>query len=265
MSKILVMTDLHITVPPKTIIDLSPSERAAEALDHAATHHPDADHLVIMGDLIHYGSSKEYAIVQELLRNRPWPISLMLGNHDNRAKFRAAFPDAPVDEAGFIQSCVTLEDIKLICLDTFEPSPEPEHAGRLCPARRDWLIQQLEDAADIGALVFMHHPTLPTHFVGMDEIGLLNAAEINKIFAGSPACRHVFAGHVHRNVTITQNGVTQTIFKSTCHQMPMLLAEGGSTHSVPEPGAYGIILVDGPTTTVHFEDFTLPKMDVRGY
>lgn len=264
MSKILVMTDLHLTVPPETIIDLNPAERLSEALAHAASLHPDAAHLVLTGDLTHRGESAQYEILQKHLTDLPWPVTLMMGNHDLRAPFRACFPDAPVTPGGFVQRVVDLPDVRLIALDTLDDAPKVEHAGVLCPARLAWLEDALKTAGGKPCLLFLHHPPFATGFTGMDDIGLSNAEELLAITARYNV-RHIFAGHIHRTITASIAGQAITIFKSTCHQMPMLLGQAGFGHSVPEPGAYGIILTQGPDVIVHTEDFTLPQMENQHY
>lgn len=264
MSKILVMTDLHITPEGETIIGLDPGQRLAAGLTHAARMHPDADRLVLMGDLTHHGAAAEYARLKSLLCDLPWPVTLMIGNHDTRAGFRAAFPEAPADPEGFIQSTVALAGTTLICLDTHDPDPLVPHSGRLCPARLAWLQTQL-DASDTPCLIFLHHPPFDTGFAGMDRIGLTNAADLRRVLSRHSRAAHVFAGHIHRTITASIDGLPVTVFKSPCHQMPMILGAEGSGHSVDEPGAYGIILTDGNRVVVHFEDFTLPAREVGHY
>ena len=211
MTKILVMTDLHITPEDDTIIGLDPGARLAAGLAHAARMHPDAEHLVLTGDLTHHGHPQEYARLKRLLAGLPWPVTLMLGNHDARPAFRAAFPDAPVDEAGFVQCAVDLGPVRLICLDTHEATPDPQHSGRLCPTRLDWLGRTLS-AADKPCLIFLHHPPFDTGFTGMDRIGLTNAAEFRAFLNQHPHVAHVFAGHIHRTITATVDGLPITIF-----------------------------------------------------
>lgn len=264
MSKILVMTDLHITVPPETIIDLNPVERLREGLAHAARLHPDADHLMLTGDLTHEGSAAQYQALKPLLADLPWPVTMLMGNHDLRGPFCATFPDAPVTADGFVQSVVDLPDVRLINLDTLDTEAAVEHAGRLCPARLNWLEQVLRDAGDKPCLLFLHHPPFDTGFNGMDGIGLVNADELLAL-TGQYNVRHIFAGHIHRTITATVQNQSMTVFKSTCHQMPMILGQEGFGHSVPEPGAYGIILTNGQDVVVHTEDFTLPDMQSRDF
>ena len=265
MSKILVMTDLHLTVPPETIIGLDPGARLAQGLTHAARHHADADRLILMGDLTHHGQAAQYDRLAGLLTDLPWPVTLMIGNHDRRDVFRTAFPEVPTDANGHVQNIIDLPDIRLICLDTVDEAAEIEHSGRLCPARMGWLQAALDTAPDHGAIVFMHHPPVVTGFTGMDEIGLSNQAEIRAAMHDHPALRHVFAGHVHRTISASMGRVPVAIFKGTCHQMPMCLGQPDHSLSVDEPAAYGIIIAGPRDIVVHSEDFTLPPQTVQSF
>ncbi|NBT32143.1 MAG: hypothetical protein EBT13_09645 [Rhodobacteraceae bacterium] len=94
MQKLIVFTDIHIKEPGETIIGLDPSERFSQALDQALDRHPDARAIVIMGDLTHHGRPAQYARLAELLADVPVPVIPMIGNHDRRDAFLAAFPDA---------------------------------------------------------------------------------------------------------------------------------------------------------------------------
>ncbi|MDJ0638290.1 MAG: phosphodiesterase [Paracoccaceae bacterium] len=256
MSKLLVMTDLHLTDGSKTIIGLDPFQRLRQGLDHALRNHPDADRLLLLGDLTHFGQTVSYQALRDALNDLPWPISFLLGNHDRRSTFRKVFPETPVDPNGFVQSAVDLDDVRLITLDSLDETANPAHSGILCDDRMAWLKAQLSEA-DRPCLVFVHHPPFESGFVGMDAIRLRNDRAFLDLIAQHNVS-HVFAGHIHRTITAKAAGVPVTVFKSTCHQMPMLLGEAGSTHSVDEPGAYGIVLTNGPDCVVHFEDFGLP-------
>lgn len=265
MSKFLVMTDIHLTLPPETIIGLDPVARFSQALQHAARHHPDAERLILTGDLTHHGQPEAFAMLRTMISQLPWPVSLMLGNHDLRAPFLAIFPEAPRDENGFVQQIIDLPDLRLICLDTLDEEPEIEHAGLICPARLEWLKRALDEAPEHGAMVLMHHPPVDTGFDGMDEIGLSNQTEVRALLESHPKLRHVMAGHIHRSIWASMAGVPVTILKSTCHQMPMALGDPDCHSSVDEPGAYGIVLTSPRDIIVHSEDFTLPEQQVRAF
>lgn len=249
------MTDLHLTPGAERIIGLDPLERFMDGLRHASQNHSDAERLILTGDLTHYGDEESYQKLKTALYGMPWPVSFLLGNHDDRSAFKRVFLDCPCDQRGFVQSVVDLDGLRLITLDTLDTNGAVQpHAGHLCSARLDWLRDQLLGANNTPCLVFLHHPPIETGFVGMDEIRLQDDHAFWCTIPDS-AVAHVFAGHVHRTITSSANGIPVTIFKSTCHQMPMLLGAPGAHHSVNEPGSYGIILSEGPRVVVHFEDF----------
>ena len=263
MTKALVMTDIHITKPGETIIGLDPTERFRETLAHAAKHHSDASRLILTGDLTHHGTAIEYQRLKETLTDLPWPVSFLIGNHDHRANFCAAFPDAATDLNGFVQSIVDLPDTRLILLDTADETAAVPHSGILCEQRMAWLENALAESPT-PCLVFMHHHAFDTGFTGMDDINLTNAAEVRALLKFYSTV-HVFAGHIHRTIHASIDGLAMTVFKSPCHQQPMMLGAKGSSHSVDEPASYGILLTDGANVVVHFEDVGLPEQPVQSY
>ena len=82
--------------------------------------HADAAFCVVMGDLVDNGQRKAYVHFRELLATLQVPWRLMIGNHDDRAVFREAFPEAPVNGEGFVQSVLDTEAGRMIFLDTVE-------------------------------------------------------------------------------------------------------------------------------------------------
>jgi 3',5'-cyclic AMP phosphodiesterase CpdA len=249
LAKLLVLTDLHSVEEGADIIGLDPFARAKEVLDHALANHSDADHLIITGDLTHHGRIAQYERLKELLAAVQMPMTLLLGNHDRRDEFNEVF-----GEDGFAQNAVDVSGTKLICLDTLDGPPYPtgHHAGLLCDERLQWLDVQLSGVD--RAIVFMHHPPFNVGFDGMDEIKLANSDAFFEIIKRHGNVDQLICGHVHRTISGNVRGVPFTIFKSPCHQMPMVLGDGDSSLSVDEPGAYGIILIEHDSIIAHSED-----------
>ncbi|WP_425037518.1 phosphodiesterase [Primorskyibacter sp. S187A] len=256
MHKILIFTDIHIVAEGETIIGLDPSARFVAALDHALAHHGDAQAIFIAGDLTHHGRPEEYARLKEHLDGVPLPVTLLLGNHDNRANFAKVFADQLCAETGFSQSIQEFGSWNVIGLDTLHPETEPYHGGHLCADRMTFLRKALDAAGTASTLVIQHHPPMPQGFDGMDAIALDNGSEELAILAHA-GVDHLICGHVHRTISGVAQGVSYSIFKSPCHQMPMVLGEGSSALSVDEPGAYGIVLLGEKQIIVHSEDVGL--------
>ncbi|MGX9356691.1 phosphodiesterase [Roseobacteraceae bacterium S113] len=258
MDKILIFTDLHIVEDGGDIIGLDPATRLAQGLAHAVTHHSDAKALFLTGDLTHHGRIAQYERLRDLLADLPWPITYMLGNHDDRANFLRVFPEVPIDEDGFVQTTATLGGYEIVCLDTLDPDSEPHHAGFLCDARLRWLDGKLGGSSGRKRLVLQHHAPGPVGFDGMDGICLLNGREELAILARH-GIDHLIFGHIHRTISGRMHNVSFSALKSPCHQMPMVLGKGTAGLSVDEPGAYGIVLLAPAGAVVHTEDYALAR------
>lgn len=266
MTKILVFTDIHMLPEGRTIIGLDALTRFATGLDHAARMHPDADRLILTGDLSHFGDPASYQRLKAALAGFPIPISMTIGNHDERANFLAEFPEVAVDEHGFVQQILDFEDVRCLVLDTnigLERSHDDHSAGLLCDARLNWLDRGLREAKGKPVLIFMHHPPHETGFKGMDAIKLLNGDEFYAVLERHSNVRHIFAGHVHRTIGGSHRGIPFSIFKSPLHQQPMPFDIDDTSSSVDEPGAYGIIVVTPQGLQVHTEDYEVAERASR--
>ncbi len=265
MQKILVFTDIHLVPEGGTIIRLDPLTRFTDGLAHALDRHPDAARIVLCGDLTHNAAPVEYDRLKAVLDTCPVPVSLMLGNHDRRAPFFAAFPDAPRTGAGHVQHHVDVGDFRLICLDTLNEDAPDLHSGWLCDARLDWLDHALDTAGSRRVIVFTHHPPILTGLDGMDRIGLRNRDDLIARLSGRGNVAQIVSGHVHRSIQGAAGGTPVSILKSPCHQMPLALGDQDPSLSIDEPGAYGLLLLTGDGVIVHAEDFTLPETEAEMY
>ena len=255
MDKILVLTDLHLRGAGQTIIGLDPTERLREALNAALGDHPDAKALILTGDLTNSGRDEEYKILRDMLRDCHVPVTYMIGNHDLRAPFRAAFPDAVVTPQGHVQRVIDLPNHRVITLDTHETDAVPPHSGFLCEDRMAWLDAALAGADGRLPLVFTHHPPHAVGIPGMDPIALVNGTALLDRLARAKA--HLICGHVHRTISGQARGVPFTMFKSTCHQVPLNLVDDDCALSTAEPGAYGLLLLSAGGVIAHSEDIGL--------
>jgi len=262
--KLLVLTDTHLVEPGDEIIGLDPSQRLAQVLDHALKQHPDTAHIVILGDLTHHGRPAQYAQLRARLASVDIPVSLMLGNHDDRAAFVKEFPEAQLTDAGHVQHVARLGNHHLICLDSFDDNANPHHSGILCEARMAWLRDALQAAQGAPVTLALHHPPFRTGLDGMDDIRLRNDDELHALIAEFPNVVQLLCGHVHRTISGGACGTPYATFKSTCHQTPMYLGVAGSDHSIDEAGGYGVVLFTDDGVIVHNDDLAprgIPTID----
>ncbi len=252
-QKIICFSDTHFVEHGETIIGIDPVARFERGLNHALATHPDADRVMIVGDLTHHGRPAQFERLKAALAGVDLPLHLTLGNHDRRDAFRTVFGGA-----GFAQEVVDLGGLNLVLLDTLDgpPYPDGHHAGRLCAERLAWLEDQLSRSAK-PVILALHHPPFDVGFPGMDAIKLLNAGDLAQILDRAGNVIHIISGHVHRTISGQWLGIPYAIFKSPAHQMPMLMEGTKSSSSTDEPGAYGIICTKGTDITIHTEDFDI--------
>ena len=249
MALILLLSDLHIA--PRPVAGLDSWARFDAALTRALADHPEADALVLTGDLTHDGDAESYERLAGRLATVPIPVVPMLGNHDDRAAFLSAFPDAPRAPSGHVQAVLDLPGTRIVTLDSLDPG-EPRHSGALCGDRLAWLDHALATREGRTPLVAIHHPPMPIGFPGMDCIRLRNGdALLGRL---RPHGAHLICGHVHRTISGTHAGVPFTVLKSTCDQAPLDFAQADTAASVDEPGAYALALAGPDGVTVHTQD-----------
>jgi 3',5'-cyclic AMP phosphodiesterase CpdA len=254
MTKIVQITDTHLVAPGRSLFGLDPADRLRLAVRTVAAVAPDAALCVVTGDLADIGEVAAYEALGPILAELPMPVRLLLGNHDDRANFRAAMPDAPVDENGFVQSAFDIPEGRLLFLDTREAGT---HAGRLCEARLGWLAAALAEARDRPVWLFLHHPPFAVGMDVVDAINLLDGEAFGRVLARHPDVRHLFLGHVHRPIAGSWRGIPFTVLYGTVHQsalnlgpLDLPLLEG--------PCHVAVALLEADRTVVHMHDALAP-------
>ena len=217
--KIVHISDIHINAEP--ILGLDPLENFRKCLSHVEQHQSDADRVVITGDLTHHGLSESYETLKAVLAASSLTGDraprLLIGNHDDRETFAAAFPHAKRDDSGFIQWAEETPAGLFVYMDTVESGT---HAGSYCFDRRAWLESVLASAraAATPAFLFMHHNPTTVHVANADQIGIREEAELKALLGSyNDTVRHIFFGHCHFSLSGTAGGIPFSAPRSTNH------------------------------------------------
>lgn len=251
--KIIQVSDLHLVPPGTRLLGLDPRARLDACLADINAQHGDAALCVFTGDLADRGAAAAYAALRAALRVLRVPYRLLIGNHDDRAAFRAAFPEAPCDGHGFVQSVFRCARGDLILLDTHEPG---SGAGSFCARRAAWLGDRLAEAGDRPVYLFLHHPPFDIGIPSLDRIRLADPAGLIRALDAAPRRpAHLFFGHVHRPVSGSWRGIPFSALRATVHQVPLDFAQEAPVPYSLEPPAYNVILLDDERTVVHHHDF----------
>ncbi len=173
--KIIQITDTHLMPSGIIVNGVDPERQLRAAIADIVEKHSDADLGVMTGDLCNFGDPEAYALLKDILAPVPFEMRLLLGNHDDRANFRNAFPDHPVDENGFVQSHLDTPFGRLLFLDSHAAGVIGGHYGE---DRMAWLDSALAGAGGEPVTVFIHHPPMDcgiAHFarIGMHDEGRL--------------------------------------------------------------------------------------------
>jgi 3',5'-cyclic-AMP phosphodiesterase len=252
------MTDIHIGFAP----DEKPEElnltrfRATLARLIEGPNRPDM--LVLSGDITDHGDAESFATTVELLRDCPFPVLPMVGNHDSRAGLLGAFPQVQATAGGFLQYVIEAPlGLRIICLDTLE---DGRHGGAFCEVRADWLAARLAEAPDAATLIFMHHPPVVAGIDWMDpapdEPWIIR---LRDVLTGQAQVQAIHCGHLHRPITTQFAGIPLGVTPSVAPLVAMDLSP--IDQDVPddrelitaEPPTYALHRWDGASLVSHYE------------
>ncbi|WP_045393065.1 phosphodiesterase [Falsirhodobacter sp. alg1] len=215
--KIIHLTDTHLMPSGILANGIDPEQKLRSAITDICARHSDADLLVITGDLCNHGDAEAYALLRDILAPVPFPVRLMLGNHDRRPEFIAAFPDHPQDGNGYIQSFMDTDHGRLLFLDTHA---EGMSGGVYDAPRLDWLEMALAGAGALPVTVFLHHPPVNDGIRHFRNISLHDDGALLSRLAAHPAgVRHVIFGHIHMPMVGTSpEGIPYSSGQSCTHR-----------------------------------------------
>ena len=171
--------------------------------------HFDADDriglVVASGDLSDDGSVRSYELLRDALE--PWAaarnarVVYAMGNHDLREGFAAVLGGG--DPSGPLDSAITVAGVRVIVLDSAVPGAG---YGRIRPGQLDFLRRTLEEPAERGSLVVVHHPPVPAATVLLQGLALQQPEELLAACAGTDV-RAVLAGHYHHPLCTVAAGI----------------------------------------------------------
>ena len=166
MLTIAQITDLHVTTAKDPVNQARNAVRLKQVLKSIHALAPRPAVIIASGDLVDHGTAEEYAELKLALKDVEIPILFGLGNHDGRKAFCNAFPEVPVDEAGYVQYAQDVGGVRIVMCDTLE---EGKDGGGFCEARAAWLAKTLDAEPDMPTVLVLHHPPIASGIQWMDE------------------------------------------------------------------------------------------------
>lgn len=253
MTKIIWMSDPHFQ-HEGTIDGLNPRLRLASAIEHANTHHPDADFAILSGDLAGHDFEADYAALAGFLAKSAFPIHPMMGNHDDRDAMRRHFDVPKSNLPDFVQYTLETQNGAVIYLDTHKIG---SHAGEFCDPRLVWLDHILDQTRDTPTYIFMHHPPLALNLPAQDAIMLQDADAFLDVIARYGNVKQLFTGHVHRATSGTVQGIPFATLGSLTFQAPPPRPEWDwdTFKAAKEAPQYGVIHIENGNVILQYTQF----------
>jgi Icc protein len=189
-------TDTHLLADPKGSLRGARTRPRLEAcLAHARRHGFPVDAVAITGDIVH-DEPEGYTAVEDLFASLGVPVLLIAGNHDDPQELRRRLSRPPFQVGGEWHA----DDWQVLLLESwYEDSRDGE--GKLGVSQLARLDRDLADSEAPHAFVFVHHPPVRMDS-SIDEVGLLDAAELLTVVSRHARVRGVCWGHAHQSLDL---------------------------------------------------------------
>ncbi len=199
--RLALLSDTHIPADrAETFRGFSPVDNLSKVVPQVTA--ANVEGALFGGDLARLeGLPGDYAQLRELISpiTSRMPVGLVLGNHDHRANFLAAFPDAPASGVkGKVASARATGAVRFVLLDSLlSPNVTP---GQLGNAQREWLATEL--AASAAPTVLLVHHTL-----GGNDGDLVDADRLFEAVRPHTQVKAIMFGHSHKYEVRERDGL----------------------------------------------------------
>lgn len=194
------LSDIHISQDrAREARGIKPVEKLAEARTQILALEPRPTGVIISGDCAYdRGEAGDYAVLKEELKpfdDAGIPIHMAMGNHDNRERFWAAFPESKAlgTQSGLEKHVYVVEgrDVDWFILDSNIETGIVY--GEMGGPQLAWLAAELDKRPDKPALLVAHH--YPS--VKSDDNGLRDCDALWNVIQPRKRVKAYLFGHSH--------------------------------------------------------------------
>lgn len=206
------VTDSHIFSEPEgCLLGLNTRESFEIVCERVAKEEWRPDALLATGDLSQDASPEAYKYLADYFYSMNIPSFWVAGNHDNPATMEMYLSNGRVSSAKHL----FIGHWQIILLDSAVPG---KVHGELAQSQLDFLEKTLNRYQNKHVLVVLHHQPVDIGSQWLDNIGLANRSDFNKIIERHSHVRGVLWGHVHQEFHKVIKGVSWIASPSSCVQ-----------------------------------------------
>ncbi len=252
-------TDTHIMaggVHPSTQLDTEVCLR--QVVDVLQTLEPQPAFAVVGGDLASpdildreqtlepEDYMPSYRLLQDILSPLPYPVHMLLGNHDNRQAFHQVMQTGAANGDALHHYSFDHQGWHFVALDSLLPG---KPGGQVDAKQLSWLGDDLKAHQGQPTLAFVHHHPLPLGLAWLDAMPLYNGVDLVSVVRQYPDVRWIICGHVHMDHIVQRDGVTMLTTPSTCFQINQLSQT--RQEALAGPPAFRLVCVKGEDISTH--------------
>jgi 3',5'-cyclic AMP phosphodiesterase CpdA len=227
--------------------------------------------MVFTGDIADLAEEDAYrrvrGLVQPVADELGATLVWVMGNHDERARFRRELLDSPAGTAP-VDRVDMVRGLRIITIDSTVPG---YHHGEITRDQLDWLAEVLRTPAPHGSLLALHHPPIPTPLAAMTILELQQQQELAAVIEGSDI-RAILGGHLHYASSSLFAGIPVSVAPATCYTMDvaapdrnLMGVDGGQSFSLVHVYAdrvvHSVVPLAPAPVVAHFDAEFLSRME----
>lgn len=207
------LSDPHLFADASTELKGVPTrESFRRVLTAALSQCPDADILMVTGDIAQDESKGAYEAFRAMVAKPGKPVCCIPGNHDDPELMKSILDADPLQLGGEL----ILGNWLVVLLDTWDGD---RGGGRLGGQALADLERRLAGTDRDHVLVVLHHHPVPVGSAWLDSVALDDGPEFMEVIRQAPKVRGVLWGHVHQDFDREFDGRMRLMgCPSTCFQ-----------------------------------------------
>ena len=211
--KVLQLTDQHILPQAgKTLLGIDTDFYFQAVLNDAVASHPDANLILLTGDLTQDPCLSSYQRISARLAEKKINCLSLPGNHDDFALMQQVFNKKNNNTN---KQTLTGDNWQIICLNSQKVG---KAEGYLQPEELTLLEEYLNDQPQRYTLIAVHHHCLPCGSHWMDTMKIGNGEALLELACKYPKVKAITTGHIHQILKHKVRHLQLLGTPSTCFQ-----------------------------------------------